>query len=245
MHSRKLLLAAALLLPLASFAQQAGLPGLTATPGPGGSQTYSLSIQTLLFLTSLTFLPAIVLMMTGFTRIIIVLSLLRHALGTPTSPPNQVLIGLALFLNLFVMAPVLDQVYETAYKPFAESRIDQGEALDRAAVPMKAFMLKQTREPDLALFLRLADARAESPEQVPMKVLIPAFVTSELKTAFQIGFMLFLPFLVIDIVVSSVLMSLGMMMMSPMIVSLPFKLLLFVMVDGWSLLMGSLASSFG
>jgi flagellar biosynthesis protein FliP len=224
-RSRQLLLAAALLLPLASFAQQAGLPGLTATPGPGGSQTYSLS-------------------MTGFTRIIIVLSLLRHALGTPTSPPNQVLIGLALFLNFFVMAPVLDQIYETAYKPFTESRIDQGEALDRASVPMKAFMLKQTREPDLALFLRLADAQVESPEQVPMKVLIPAFVTSELKTAFQIGFLIFIPFLVIDMVVASVLMSMGMMMLSPVIVSLPFKIMLFVLADGWNLLIGSLVRSF-
>ncbi len=239
-----LLAAAALLLPLSGYAQQAGLPAITATPCPGGSQTYSLSIQTLLFLTALTFLPAIVLMMTGFTRIIIVLSLLRHALGTPTSPPNQVLIGLALFLNLFVMAPVIDRVYQDAYKPFSEARIDQAEALARASVPMREFMLQQTREADLALFMRLGDSQAETPAQLPMKVLIPAFVTSELKTAFQIGFLIFIPFLVIDMVVASVLMSMGMMMLSPVSGSLPCKIMLFVLADGWNLLIGSLVRSF-
>ena len=235
---------ALLLLPLLAKAQQAGLPGIVAMPGPGGTQTYSLSIQTLLFLTALSFLPAVLLMMTGFTRIVIVLSLLRHALGTPTSPPNQALIGLALFLTLFVMTPVLDRIYEDAYKPFSENRINQAEALQRASEPMKSFMLQQTREGDLALFLGMADVTVETPDQIPLRALIPAFITSELKTAFQIGFLIFIPFLVIDMVVSSVLMSMGMMMLSPVIVSLPFKIMLFVLADGWNLLIGSLVRSF-
>jgi flagellar biosynthetic protein FliP len=221
-----------------------GLPALTSTPTPGGGQTYSLSIQTLLLLTSLSFLPAVLLMMTGFTRIIIVLSLLRQALGTPTSPPNQVLIGLALFLTLFVMSPVLDRVYADAYQPFAENKINLTQALETGSVPLRNFMLKQTREGDLALFLKLADQKLENLQQVPMKVLLPAFVTSELKTAFQIGFIVLIPFLIIDMVVASVLMSMGMMMVSPAMVSLPFKLMIFVLVDGWALLIGSLAQSF-
>ena len=234
---------AALLSPLAAMAQ--GLPALTATPAAGGGQTYTLSIQTLLLLTSLTFLPAILLMMTAFTRIIIVLSLLRHALGTQTSPPNQVLVGLALFLTFFVMAPAADKVYTDAYLPLAENRIGFNEALDRGAVPLKRFMLAQTRESDLTLFARIGNAaRVERPEQMPLRILIPAFVTSELKTAFQIGFIVFIPFLIIDMVVASALMSMGMMMMSPVIVSLPFKLMLFVLVDGWHLLLGSLVMSF-
>jgi flagellar biosynthetic protein FliP len=228
-----------------AFAQQAGLPAFTSTPGPGGSQTWTLSIQTLLFLTALTFLPAILLMMTGFTRIIIVLSLLRQAIGTPTAPPNQVLIGLALFLNLFVMAPVLNAIYKDAYQPFSQNKLGMSEALDRASVPLRQFMLKQTREADLALFMRLSDAEpVAGAEQVPMKALIPAFVTSELKTAFQIGFLIFIPFLIIDMVVSSVLMSMGMMMLSPVMISLPFKIMLFVLADGWNLLIGSLVRSF-
>ena len=235
---------AALLSPLAAMAQ--GLPALTATPAAGGGQTYTLSIQTLLLLTSLTFLPAILLMMTAFTRIIIVLSLLRHALGTQTSPPNQVLVGLALFLTFFVMAPAADKVYTDAYLPLAENRIGFNEALDRGAVPLKRFMLAQTRESDLTLFARIGNAaRVERPEQMPLRILIPAFVTSELKTAFQIGFIVFIPFLIIDMVVASALMSMGMMMMSPVIVSLPFKLMLFVLVDGWNLVIGSLVRSFG
>ncbi len=235
---------AALLSPLAAMAQ--GLPALTATPAAGGGQTYTLSIQTLLLLTSLTFLPAILLMMTAFTRIIIVLSLLRHALGTQTSPPNQVLVGLALFLTFFVMAPTADKVYTDAYLPLAENRIGFNEALDRGAVPLKRFMLAQTRESDLSLFARIGNAaRVERPEQMPLRILIPAFVTSELKTAFQIGFIVFIPFLIIDMVVASALMSMGMMMMSPVIVSLPFKLMLFVLVDGWNLVIGSLVRSFG
>ena len=229
---------------LPAAAQTAGLPALTSTPAPGGGQTYSLSIQTLLLLTSLTFLPAVLLMMTGFTRIIIVLSLLRQALGTPTSPPNQVLIGLALFLTLFVMSPVLDKVYAEAYQPFADNKITLTQALDKGSAPLRNFMLKQTRESDLGLFLKLADHKLDDVQQVPMKVLLPAFVTSELKTAFQIGFIVLIPFLIIDMVVASVLMSMGMMMVSPAMVSLPFKLMIFVLVDGWALLIGSLAQSF-
>jgi flagellar biosynthetic protein FliP len=224
---------------------QAVLPAVTSTPAPGGGQTYSLSIQTLLFLTSLTFLPAAVLMMTSFTRIVIVLSLLRQALGTVQAPPNQVLIGLSLFLTLFVMAPVLDRIYNDAYLPFSQNRISVDQALERGAVPLKAFMLRQTRESDLALFAKLAQQPPlESAEQVPLRVLVPAYVISELKTAFQIGFVVFIPFLIIDLVVSSVLMSMGMMMLSPVIISLPFKLMLFVLVDGWNLLIGSLVQSF-
>ena len=232
--------------PVAAWAQVGGMPALSSTPGPGGSQTYTLSIQTLLTLTSLTFLPAALLMMTSFTRIIIVLSLLRHALGTQTSPPNQVLVGLALFLTFFIMAPVMDKIYADAYLPLSENRITFQQAIERGAVPLRKFMLKQTREADIGLFARMANVpKIDSPDDIPMRVLVPAFVNSELKTAFQIGFVIFIPFLVIDMVVASVLMSMGMMMMSPVMVSLPFKLMLFVLVDGWHLLLGSLVQSFG
>jgi flagellar biosynthetic protein FliP len=204
-----------------------------------------LPIQTLITLTALTFIPAAVLMMTGFTRIIIVFSLLRHALGTQTSPPNQVIVGLSLFLTFFVMAPVFDRIYSEAYLPLSENRITFQQALDRGSVPLKGFMLKQTREADIGLFARMARIeKIEKPEDTPMRVLIPAFVISELKTAFQIGFIIFIPFLVIDMVVASVLMSMGMMMMSPVMVSLPMKLMLFVLVDGWHLIVGSLVQSF-
>lgn len=226
------------------MAQQT-LPGLTATPGPGGSTNYSVSIQTLLFFTFLSFLPALVLMTTSFTRIVIVMSLLRMALGTQNSPPNQVIVGLSLFLTFFIMSPVLDKIYNEAYLPFSNNQIQFQEMVNRASVPAKSFMLKQVREPDLALFMKLANTeQAQGPEEIPFKVVIPAFVTSELKTAFQIGFMIFLPFLVIDLIVSSVLMSMGMMMLSPMMISLPFKIMLFVLVDGWTLLIGSLVASF-
>ncbi|HWT70878.1 MAG TPA: flagellar type III secretion system pore protein FliP [Oxalicibacterium sp.] len=227
------------------FAMAQGIPAFTSTPASGGGQTYSLSLQTLLLLTALSFLPAVLLMMTSFTRIIIVLSLLRQALGTQSAPPNQVLIGLALFLTLFVMSPVLDKIYVEAYQPFSENKIQMKEALDKAAAPLKQFMLKQTREADLALYVKMSGSpQLQGPEDVPLRVLVPAFVTSELKTAFQISFAIFIPFLIIDMVVASVLMSMGMMMVSPSIVSLPFKLMLFVLVDGWSLLIGSLAQSF-
>jgi len=234
----------ALVMPSLAFAQNAGLPVFTSTPAAGGGQAYTLSLQTLLLLTSLSFLPAALLMMTSFTRIIIVLSLLRSALGTQSSPPNQVLIGLALFLTLFVMGPTFDKIYVEAYQPLSENRIQMQEALDKGAVPLRAFMMKQTRETDLALFIKMS--RSEQPKtaaDIPMRVLIP-YITSELKTAFQIGFAVFIPFLIIDMVVASILMAMGMMMVSPAIVSLPFKIILFVLVDGWNLLLGSLAQSF-
>ncbi|MBP9217384.1 MAG: flagellar type III secretion system pore protein FliP [Sterolibacterium sp.] len=241
---KPLLAAGLLLLPALAWAQ--AMPALTSTPASGGGTQWSLSIQTLLMLTSLSFLPAMLLMMTSFTRIIIVFSLLRSALGTQSSPPNQILVGLALFLTFFIMAPVGDKIYTDAYQPLAENKITFTEALDRGAVPLRAFMLKQTREPDLTLFTKIAGLpKPEGPEQVSMRVLVPAFVTSELKTAFQIGFIVFIPFLIIDMVVASVLMSMGMMMMSPVIVALPFKIMLFVLVDGWTLLIGSLVQSFG
>lgn len=208
-------------------------------------ENWSLPIQTLVLLTSLTFLPAVILMMTGFTRIIIVLGLLRNALGTASSPPNQVLLGLALFLTFFVMAPVTDRIYKEAYLPYTQDAIELDVALGKALNPLEDFMLKQTREADLALFTRLAKLdNYASKEDVPLRVLLPSFVTSELKTAFQIGFTVFIPFLIIDLVVASVLMALGMMMVPPATISLPFKLMLFVLVDGWQLLMGSLAQSF-
>ncbi|MNM89588.1 Flagellar biosynthetic protein FliP precursor [compost metagenome] len=240
-----LTLAAAVLAlaPAPAWAQQ--LPGVVSKPAPGGGQIWSLPIQTLVLLTSLSFLPAAMLMMTGFTRIIIVLGLLRNALGTATSPPNQVLVGLSLFLTFFVMAPVFDRVYNDAYKPLSENKISLETAAARAAEPLKAFMLRQTREKDLAMFAQMARApEMQGPEEVPLSILVPAFVTSELKTAFQIGFTIFIPFLIIDLVVASVLMAMGMMMVPPATISLPFKLMLFVLVDGWQLLLGSLAQSF-
>ena len=232
-------------LPLAAYAQQAGLPALTSTPTAGGGQNYTLSLQTLLLLTALSFLPAALLMMTSFTRIIIVLSLLRQALGTQSAPPNQVMVGLALFLTLFVMGPVFDKIYADAYLPLQENKINMTQAMERGVAPLKAFMMKQTRQTDLALYVKMSNNPAlQGPEDVPLRILVPAFITSELKTAFQISFAIFIPFLIIDMVVASVLMSMGMMMVSPSIVSLPFKLMLFVLVDGWQLLIGSLAQSF-
>jgi len=230
-------------LPCAALAQQAGLP-LVVGQGAGGT-SYAVPIQTLLFFTALGFLPAVLLMMTGFTRIVIVLSLMRQAIGTQSAPPNQVIIGLSLFLTFFVMGPTLDKVYTEAYQPYSENKIGFDEALKRGEVPLRGFMLKQTRQADVALFAKLAkvDAAVKT-EDVPFKVLVPAFVTSELKSAFQIGFLIFIPFLVIDMIVASVLMSLGMMMLSPVLVALPFKLMLFVLADGWNLLLGSLAASF-
>jgi flagellar biosynthetic protein FliP len=232
-------------LPSLSFAQTAGLPAFNTSPGPNGGTTYSLSVQTMLLLTVLSFLPAMLLMMTSFTRIIIVLSLLRQALGTTTTPPNQVLVGLALFLTLFVMSPVLDKAYNDGYKPFSAGTLPMDQAVNRGLAPFKTFMLRQTRETDLALFARISHAPPmQGPEDVPLPLLVPAFVTSELKTGFQIGFTIFIPFVIVDMVVASVLMSMGMMMVSPTTISLPFKLMLFVLVDGWQLLIGSLAQSF-
>ena len=227
------------------FAQKSGFPAFTSSPSVNGNTTYALNLQTLLLLTSLTFLPALVLMMSSFTRIIIVLSLLRLALGTQSSPPNQILLGLALFLTFFIMSPVIDQVYTEAYLPFSEDKITIVEAADTASIPLKAFMVHQTRETDLALFIQISGhEEIESRDKVPLNILVPAYITSELKTAFQIGFVIFIPFLIIDLVVSSILMAMGMMMLSPMIISLPFKLMLFVLVDGWHLIISSLTKSF-
>ena len=234
-----------LMLPQLVFAAEPSFPAVTSTPSPGGGQTYTLSIQTLLFLTALSFLPAALLMMTAFTRIIIVLSLLRQALGTMQTPSNQIVVGMSLFLTFFVMAPVFEKIYNEAYQPYVEKKIEFTDALEKGVEPLKAFMLKQTRHEDLALFVKLSNSQPlVGPEAVPLRILVPAYVTSELKTAFQIGFLVFIPFLIIDMVVASVLMSMGMMMLSPVMISLPFKLMLFVLVDGWGLLMASLVQSF-
>ena len=233
-----------LALPLLAAAEP-GIPAFNSAPAAGGGQSYTLPVQTLLLMTALTFLPAALLMMTSFTRIIIVLSLLRQAIGTQSAPPNQVMVGLALFLTLFVMGPVFDQIYTDAYQPLQENKITMTQAMEKGVAPLKSFMMKQTRQSDLALFVKISRTPAlQGPEDVPLRVLIPSFITSELKTAFQIGFAIFIPFLIIDMVVASVLMSMGMMMMSPAVISLPFKLMLFVLVDGWQLLIGSLSQSF-
>lgn len=223
----------------------AGVPVMTVQNGPNGTSHWTLSLQVLGLMTVLTFLPAIVLMMTSFTRIIIVLGFLRQALGTQSTPPNQVLLGLALFLTLFVMTPVLNRSYHDGLQPYLDGHLTAEQALPAAGAPFKQFMLDQTRSKDLQLFTKLAhEAPYASKADVPFRVAVPAFMTSELKTAFQMGFLLFIPFLIIDLVVASVLMSMGMMMVSPMIISLPFKIMLFVLVDGWTLLLGTLAGSF-
>lgn len=243
-HQPWLWLVLGLLLPVLAYAEQ-GIPAFTSTPGPGGATSYSLSLQTLILLTALTFLPAVLLMMTAFTRIVIVLALLRQAIGTMQSPPNQVLVGLSLFLTFFVMSPVFDKIYVDAYQPYVADKINLVQALDKGSEPLKEFMLRQTRKDDLALFVKISkSAPLQGPEAVPLKILVPAYVISELKTAFQIGFVIFIPFLIIDLVVASVLMSMGMMMLSPVTISFPFKLMLFVLVDGWSLIVGSLVQSF-
>jgi len=224
---------------------QLALPSATLLSHQDGSHTWSLSVETLVMLTMLSFLPAMLLMMTGFSRIIIVLGLLRHALGTGNSPPNSVLIGIALFLTLYAMSPVFDRIHAEAYLPLSQGSITFQQALDKGSIPLRAFMMNQTRESDLALFATMAGTpEIRHPEQTPLRVLVPAFVTSELKSAFQIGFSIFIPFLIIDLVVASVLMALGMMMVPPVTISLPFKLMLFVLADGWHLLLGSLARSF-
>jgi len=233
------------LLPEAIWAATPGIEAVTVTSNPKGGETYTVTIQILALMTMLTLLPALLLTMTSFTRIMIVLSLLRQALGAQQAPSNQVLLGLSLFLTVFVMMPVLDKVNETAVQPYLEEKIDVTTALQNASEPFKQFMLKQTRESDIEMFVRISGKQnIDKPEDVPFSLLVPAYVTSELKTAFQIGFLIFLPFLVIDLVVASVLMSMGMMMLSPMIVSLPFKIMLFVLADGWSLVLEMLAASF-
>lgn len=235
-----------LVLPLATLAAPPpGIPLVNVQNVPGGGQNWTMSLQVLALMTALTLLPAIALMMTSFTRIIIVLGFLRQALGTQSTPPNQVLLGLALFLTLFVMSPVLTRSYDDGVKPYMDGQITAEQALPAASAPFKRFMLDQTRDADLQLFTRLAKEKPyASKADVPFKVAMPSFLTSELKTAFQMGFLLFIPFLIIDLVVASVLMSMGMMMVSPMIISLPFKIMLFVLVDGWTLLLGTLAGSF-
>ncbi len=251
----------ALLVAMPAFAQAPAIvPAAPAAPGAGdavdralgqlgggqnGSGSLSLSLQVLIIMGLLSILPGILLMMTSFTRIIIVLSILRQALGLQQTPPNQVLIGLSLFLSLFVMAPVISQINTNAIEPYAAGRIGGTDLIKAGGEPLHAFMAKQTRVKDVTMFAEMAKSGPyASPKDIPYSVLLPAFITSELKTAFQIGFLVFLPFLVIDLVVATVLMSLGMAMLSPTIISLPFKLLLFVLVDGWALTMGSLANSF-
>jgi flagellar biosynthetic protein FliP len=229
------------------LAQQTGISAVTVTTNDDGSQEYSMTLQALFIMTALSLIPAFVMMMTSFTRIIIVLSILRQAIGLQQSPSNQILIGVSLFLSLFIMAPVFDEINVKALQPYLNEEMTSMQAYDQAKEPMRQFMLSQTRVTDLDTFIRIGgyEGQFDSPEQVPLTVLIPAFVTSELKTAFQIGFMLFIPFLILDLVVASILMAMGMMMLSPMIVSLPFKLMLFVLVDGWNLIFGTLANSFG
>jgi len=235
-------------LPFALQAQEAvpsaGIPAITLNDGQGEA-TYSVTLEILALMTVLTLLPAFLLMMTSFTRIIIVLAILRQALGTAQTPSNQVLLGLALFLSLFVMTPVFDQVNDIAVQPYLAGEVSALAAIQTATGPFHEFMIAQTRETDIQMFADIAGIEAlQSPADTPLSLLLPAFVTSELKTAFTIGFLVFIPFVVIDLVVASVLMSMGMMMLSPMIISLPFKLMLFVLVDGWALIMGTLASSF-
>lgn len=234
-----------LIVPVGALLAAPGLPAVTVETAAGGGQTYSLTIQVLILMTALTLLPSIVLMMTAFTRIVIVLAILRQAIGAGQTPPNQVLVGLALFLTMFVMAPVLDKINVEAVQPYMEGTIETTDALQRAIQPLKQFMLEQTREQDIATFVRIAGSQGfDKPEDVPLSILVPAFATSELKTAFLIGFLLFIPFVIIDLVVASVLMSMGMIMLSPVLISLPFKIMLFVLIDGWALVMGTLAESF-
>ena len=223
-----------------------GIEALSITTNPDGSQDYSVTLQVLAIMTALSFIPAAVIMMTSFTRIIVVLAILRQAIGLQQTPSNQILLGMSLFLSIFIMAPVYQKVNEQAIEPYLNEQVTSIQALELAKEPMKAFMLSQVRIKDLETFAKIAGYdQLDSPEATPFIVLIPAFVTSELQTAFIIGFMFFIPFLIVDLVVASVLMAMGMMMLSPMIVSLPFKIMLFVLVDGWSLVMGTLAKSFG
>ncbi|MBI2379376.1 MAG: flagellar type III secretion system pore protein FliP [Gammaproteobacteria bacterium] len=231
--------------PGAEAAGREAITALNITTNPDGSQQVSVTLQILFLMTALTLLPAILMMMTAFTRIIVVLAILRQALGMQSTPSNQILLGLALFLTFFIMAPVFERINNEALQPYLNEQLAPLEALEKAKAPLKAFMLAQTRRSDLDAFLKISQSPpVATPEDTPFAVLVPAFVTSELKTAFQIGFLLFIPFLIIDLVVSSVLMAMGMMMLSPLIISLPFKLMLFVLVDGWILITGTLAASF-
>ena len=242
----RLFLLLLVLLSPAVFADNGAMSALQITTNPDGSQEYSVTLQVLAMMTALSFLPAMIIMMTCFTRIIIVLAILRQAIGLMQSPSNQVLIGITIFMTFFIMAPVFKQVNDSAIQPYLKEDITSIQALDAAIVPVKAFMLQQTRIKDLDTFAEIAGhPPVAKHSDLPITIVIPAFVTSELKTAFQIGFMIFIPFLIIDLVVASVLMAMGMMMLSPMIVALPFKLMMFVLVDGWLLVMGTLATSYG
>jgi len=232
-----------LFFPMVVFSEP-GIPAFTVETDANGNQDYTLTMQILMLMTGLTLLPAVLIGMTSFLRVIVVLALLRLALGTQSTPSNQILVGLALFLTLFIMAPVLDKIYTEAVSPYLEEQVQFKEAIDIGAKPMHEFMMQQTRESDLGMFAEMADIELIDAETVPFRVLIPAYMTSELKTAFQIGFMVFIPFLIIDLVVATLLMAMGMMMLSPMIISLPFKIMLFVLIDGWALIMGTLANSF-
>ena len=223
-----------------------GIPAVTFEPQANGSGRYTVTIQILAIMSMLMILPSLIIMMTSFTRIIVVFAILRQALGLQQTPSNQILLGLAMFLSLFIMMPVLNVINETALQPYINEEIMPLEALDRAQIPIKEFMLAQIREDDLNLFVRLSGEKdIQTPMDTPLHIIVPAFVTSELKTAFQMGFMLFIPFLIIDLVVASVLMAMGMMMLSPIIISLPFKVMLFVLIDGWALVIGTLAASYG
>jgi flagellar biosynthetic protein FliP len=236
-----------LLFPIISLADinALGIPAVTFQQTDTGGE-YTVTLQILALMTLLSLLPAIVMMMTAFTRIIVVLAILRQALGLQQTPSNQVVLGMSIFLTAFIMMPVFEKVNEVAIQPYINETIKPLEALERATQPMKEFMLAQTRETDLNLFVRISGRKdLLSPDETPLHILIPAFVTSELKTAFQIGFLIFIPFLIIDLVVASILMAMGMMMLSPIIISLPFKIMLFVLIDGWALVMGTLANSFG
>jgi len=243
-----LVLAALLLVPAAAWAQGQALPIPTIKIGVGEAKDageVSILIQILILLTVLSLAPAILIMMTSFTRLVVVFSFLRLALGTQQMPPNQILIGLSLFLTFFIMTPVWSTVHEKALVPYQEKKISQSQAIDEALKPVRQFMFKQTREKDLALFVNMAKiSKPKNKEEIPTTVLLPAYMISELKTAFQIGCLLYIPFLIIDMVVSSILLSMGMMMLPPVMISLPFKALLFVLVDGWNLIVGSLVKSF-
>ena len=233
------------LLSLNVSAADTGIEAIRLVTNEDGSQTYSVTMQILALMTALTFLPAMLMMMTCFTRIIIVFSILRQAIGLQQTPSNQIILGLTLFLTFFIMSPVLDKVNQVAIQPYINEELAPLDAVKKASEPFREFMLGQTREDDIALFVRISGVEYQTLEDLPFTILMPAFVTSELKTAFQIGFLLFLPFLIIDMVVASVLMAMGMMMLSPIIISLPFKIMFFVLIDGWALIMGSLAASFG
>jgi flagellar biosynthetic protein FliP len=245
MISPRLLVLLPLLLTALPVAAQQGIPLITVTPNDNGTESYSLTIQILLMMTALSMLPAALITMTSFTRVIVVFAILRQALGTAQTPSNQILLGLALFTSMFIMTPVFERAYSEGLGPYINEQLEFREAADKSLQPFREFMLNQVRESDLTLFIEMsADTTIDTVETVPLKVLLPAFVVSELKTAFQIGFLIFIPFLIIDLVVASVLMSMGMMMLSPILISLPFKIMLFVLIDGWSLVVSTLVAGF-